>query len=411
MGIYRKYDWIINNNVLTEKWQLLALTGNVNHYLEIPGLNELTDGYGSNIAHYAALSGQPKALQWVEQNTPNLLMSRDRLHLSIAEYAALSGRPNALHWVAQNTPDLLLPLDDRTSYTLAHYAGLSGVVEQFNEAQLICQNPQHFDLSSPDSPNVIHTLIAALPTNESIIRLGIPSDLGETILQKLVDALQDNWTVLEIYSETPEYGGSYWFLTRFEQIIARNNDLHTRYIKPLTTTDPPIFTHLQQIKTDFPDIDSDQFEGSNHLASLFKDYVEECKTIELAQTPYLQINLIEACCSASTPIKPFVTLLVDSLFGQEQSLDEAQNQARHRLILWLLRDSLNDERYQNHINTCIRKLSSENDNPIQYQKNRFIEFETLITIAKQLANTQELSADERVSLKWKLVLCFLLLKA
>jgi len=124
-GLYSKLStlYIVNVRNITSFWQLALIAG-FSHDVAITDASVRDEG-GGNIAHYAALSGNPDALSAVLKTYPNLADQKDNAGRSIAHYAALSGNPDALSAVLKTYPNLA---DQKTNAgsSIAHYAALSG---------------------------------------------------------------------------------------------------------------------------------------------------------------------------------------------------------------------------------------------------------------------------------------------
>ncbi len=223
--------------IIDAPWQLQVLTGKMNsinlsstqqdnwgstfsHYAALsgnpealqwvadnrPGLLTKKDNYGLTIAHYAAWSGSHKALQWVADNRPGLLTEKDNYGRTIAHYAALSGNIKALQWVADNRPELLTRID-KDGLTIAHYAALSGNIKAL---QWVADNRPEL-LTRIDNYGLTIAHYAALSGNPCILNkalylsgtpelFDVPNNLSNknVVVKTLLSALDDNFTLVEV---------------------------------------------------------------------------------------------------------------------------------------------------------------------------------------------------------------------
>ncbi|KTD63229.1 hypothetical protein [Legionella spiritensis] len=106
--------------VIEEEWQLRCLLGD----MDINAINK-KDGRGANPAHYAAWSGNPDALDWVDSNCKGLLEEIDYFGRNICHYAAWSSNPDAMAWFNKNYKELLGE-NDFFQNCISHYAAWSG---------------------------------------------------------------------------------------------------------------------------------------------------------------------------------------------------------------------------------------------------------------------------------------------
>ncbi len=132
-------------------WQLQALTG------QMDGIDlgsRQRDNHGATLSHYAALSGNPEALQRVADNQPELLTQKDYF-----------------------------------GKTITHYAALSGNSESLNKALSLSETPRSFVISTKFETTKIRTLLSALNDNFTLTQVMRPKritpDLNEEIARKL----------------------------------------------------------------------------------------------------------------------------------------------------------------------------------------------------------------------------------
>lgn len=152
-------------------WQLQIFNTHINFPIQDFNINSVDDN-DTNIAHYAALAGNLYVLDWIYQNSPEILFAKYNHGLSISHYAAWSGNVLTLEWVASKDPNLLNALTT-TSKNIAHYASRSGNLEillwvfNYNSELLISQSTSNqtilHEAISSGSLEVIEWIYENLP--------------------------------------------------------------------------------------------------------------------------------------------------------------------------------------------------------------------------------------------------------
>ena len=116
----------------------VAWSGNLNNLKILVNNNvpfDIPRYSGETIAYYAALSGNPELLDYLQQQSPELLRKKMYRHKhTLAHYAVLSGKVGTLEWIHKNMPELVEETTDTVTaqgVNIAHFASAVG-----NEAAL-----------------------------------------------------------------------------------------------------------------------------------------------------------------------------------------------------------------------------------------------------------------------------------
>ena len=113
-------------------WQLNALAGTEGNLDPT-----MRDNRGANIAHYAAWSGNIRALDWIKEHHPELLLQKDKFNHTVYYYSSCAGNEAAHHWLTSNVS---LPSDSDFWSEKAVPMTLSGNGDLLNDL-LLGQDP------------------------------------------------------------------------------------------------------------------------------------------------------------------------------------------------------------------------------------------------------------------------------
>lgn len=189
--------------------------------------------------------------------------------------------------------------------------------------------------------------VQVIRDNTSLTELGLEGNaISVQTEAALVEALQDNIYLTKFDLDTE-------MRPKIESLLARNKLLQQRYVQPLLAASQQedtaeIIRLLMQMKTAYPEIDSANSKLPKQLVHFYWSVADE---------------------------------LVDSLFVSEGLNDKA----RYSLILELLKNRLNEEKYQKIVRGCLRglgRLSGTEFGP--HQSNQFVSYYQLRVAAQRL---------------------------
>ena len=128
------------------------------------------NNHGSTPIHYAAWSGNPQALDWINNHDPEALKLKNNGGRTPVHFAARSGNPQALDWINNHDPEALKRKDNYGS-TPIHFAAWSGNPQALDHALLHKINPETWTLDGNNNSKANNTLLQALKTNYTLTSL------------------------------------------------------------------------------------------------------------------------------------------------------------------------------------------------------------------------------------------------
>lgn len=178
-------------------WQLQALSGDTFFY---PSICDLKDGRNRNLAHYAAFSNQPRALDWIKANQPELLVTKNKHGFGMIYYIAYSGDPAMLKWVSHHDSSMFL-MKTRLGNDFTFYAARSQNEQQFNCALQLSKHPQAFHLRGTNQQQnrfigILQCIEKALDSNFCLLDVKIPGFPENT--PQINSKLQRNQQILTL---------------------------------------------------------------------------------------------------------------------------------------------------------------------------------------------------------------------
>jgi hypothetical protein len=103
--------------IISEAWQLELLMGDIEFFKKHA---HKRDSQGYNIAHYAALSGNPEVMEWIKEWDENYLIEKEQSKLrGLASCGVISQKISMLDWLWGYNKDLFKEVDTHNNYTIA----------------------------------------------------------------------------------------------------------------------------------------------------------------------------------------------------------------------------------------------------------------------------------------------------
>lgn len=353
-------------------------------------------------ALHAAYEENLELLNWLKDNVPNSLESKDFAGRTIAHYAFMAKTNSAMNWIAANKPELLrLALKDtnlvaqcalasnsiqKFSDTLAHGTKLHIDFIQIAARGIAGYEPLtvHNGYDPMNVHNMVDCLASALQGNIKLTRLTVFNDsLGATgqEINNLIEGIKSNLYLTEV-----QFTGRKILdkadLIAIQPYLERNKRFYEIFFKPIEQDEAKIFKVVYNLKANAQGIE----EADSLEAALFRGYVENCMEIcneaELIGNPHWQVNFLNAACSGNASINELDIRLAQHLFQLN-----FENPEKYRLILWLMRHNLNDVSLQNVVNSCVLKLQDKMDQGgmlVEHQPHLFFHQQQIIDAALKL---------------------------
>ncbi|MFW2571889.1 hypothetical protein [Legionella sp. 29fVS95] len=198
----------------------------------------------------------------------------------------------------------------------------------------------------------ILSFVRVIRANTSLTALGLEGNaISDQTEAALVEALEDNIYLTKFELDTK-------LRPQIDRLLARNQLLQQRYVQPLLAASEKedtaeIIRLLMQMKTAYPEIDNANSKLPKQLVHFYWSVADE---------------------------------LVDSLFVSEGLNDKA----RYSLILELLKNRLNEEKYQKIVRACLKGLgrlsgAQESDSDFEpHQSNQFVTYCQLRSAAQRV---------------------------
>lgn len=330
---------------------------------------------------------------------------KDNRGLTIAHYAAWSGKPQALEWVGKHYPDLLTFITYEGLF-ISDYATMSENVEQCNYAISLSSNPTNLYLFNFNYPRslklgIMATLAETVASNQIITSLTINYQneyLEDKDIYLLLYALFNNINItlintsnnypLDIHRSSQH--------TEVLTLLARNQLLQRSYVKPLKKAARDgqiglIITLLNNLKADYPDIDEPRPSCPTQLIALYTKYWQG---ISEPSIMFSQSGLSAFLVADEYP-DYLRKLVAESLFNALPLLQDptCDRNVIYRTIIHLLSMHLNNPEVQNIVRACLNALS---DSQILFDKphaNQFLNYHQIIKTASAYLSTKKKDND------------------
>ncbi|WP_028388211.1 hypothetical protein [Legionella fairfieldensis] len=179
------------------------------------------------IAHCIALRSSHlplQALDLVQTHAPHLLEQKIKGGITIAHCAASSGNPAALNWINTHAPHLLGQKDNNDN-TIVHHAGLSGNPACFNYALRCTSTPDSFSLKLKNDMDtriqlkILNCINKALDTNFTLKTiLSLPTQSNNEQITAQTQEIEQK--LLRNQAISPTMESFFAFLIGYPQIMA-----------------------------------------------------------------------------------------------------------------------------------------------------------------------------------------------